>query len=81
MEGVGCVGIDVGIGLSPCLPAACGMVPCMGGVAFANAVGIVVRVTANVGEGVGVVGTGVGECLPGGVLVGFTANGGTESTY
>ncbi len=80
VEDVVCVGMEVGIGLSPCFPTGRGMVPCKGGVAFANTVGIVVRVTANVGEGVGVVGTGVGVCLPGGVLVGFTADGGTEST-
>ena len=80
VEEVGRFGKEVGIGLSPCFPATCGVVACTGGVAFANNVGIAVRVTANVGEGVGVVGTGVGVCLPGGVLVGFTADGGIEST-
>ena len=49
-----------------------------GGVAFADSVGTVVSVAANVGEGAGAV--GVGECLPGGVLVGFAADVVAESS-
>ena len=51
---------------------AVGVATFTGGVAFADTVGIVVSVAANVGEGAGAV--GVGECLPGGVLVGFAAD-------
>ena len=51
-----------------------------GGVAFAGTVGIVVSVAANVGEGAGAVGVGVGECLPGGVLEGFAAVVDADST-
>jgi len=76
VEGVGCVEMGVGIGLPPCFWVACGVAPCTGGVVFADTVGIVVRVAAKVGEGVGVVGVGV--CRPGGVLVGFTANIGAD---
>jgi hypothetical protein len=73
VEGVGCVEMDVGIGLPTGFCVVCGVARCMGGVALANTVGIVVSVTANVGVGVG-----VGVCLPGGVLVGFTKDEGAE---
>jgi hypothetical protein len=49
-----------------------GVATLTGGVEFTGTVGIVVSVAANVGEGAGVV--GVGERLPGGVLVGFAAD-------
>ena len=70
--------MDVGIGLPTCFWVACGVAPCKEGVAFANTVGIVVSVIANVGVGTGVVGVGVR--LPGGVLVGFTEDEAAEST-
>jgi hypothetical protein len=77
VEGVGCVEMGVGIRMRLCVWVACGVAPCTVGVVFAGTVGILVSVTANVGEGVGVVGVGV--CQPGGVLVGFTADIGADS--
>jgi len=72
--------MGVGTGLPLCFWLAGGIVTFRGGVAFADIAGIVVGEAANVdvGAGGGVLAAvgeagavGVGECLPGGVLVGF----------
>jgi hypothetical protein len=55
-----------------CFWVACGVATFTEGVSFAVTEGIVVSVATNVGEGAGAV--GVGERLPGGVLVGFTVD-------
>jgi hypothetical protein len=56
----------------------CGVATFTGG-DFAGTEGIVVSIAANVGDGAGAV--GVGERLPGGVLVGLTADVVADSKY